>query len=160
MKLTIGNGIDNYISQLTNLEFTAPDAVGKAIYEGADIVADAIKANIEKLPTDEGYASGGQKLQGIKAIQKAGLIKGFGIAKIRNDNGYINVKVGFDGYNLLKTKKYPQGQPNVMIARTIESGNSYTHKHPFVAPAVRATREQAERKMAEVIDRETSKAMK
>lgn len=160
MKLTVGSGIDNYIDQLQNLSLTAPDAIGKAIYEGAAIVSDAIKANIERIPTDEGFASPGDKLQGIKAIQKTGLKKAFGLAKSRNDNGYINVKAGFDGYNLLKSKKYPQGQPNAMIARTIESGNSYTQKHPFVGPAVQSSREAAERKMAEIIDRETNKIMK
>lgn len=160
MRLSVGQGIDQYISQLQNLEFTATDSIGKAIYYGADIVADAIKANLEGLPTDEGYANDGQKLGGIKAIQKTGLIKGFGIAKQSNDRGYINVKVGFHGYNALKTKKFPNGQPNSMVARTIESGNSFTQKHPFVRPAVNATKDRAERKMAEIINEEIKKVMK
>lgn len=160
MRLSVGQGIDQYITQLQNLEFTATDSIGKAIYHGADIVADAIKANIESLPTDDGYADDGEKLHGIKTIQKTGLIKGFGIAKQQNERGYINVKVGFHGYNALKTKTFPNGQPNAMIARTIESGNSFTQKHPFVRPAVNATRDAAERKMAEIIDEEVKKVMK
>lgn len=160
MRLSVGQGIDQYISQLQNLEFSAPEAIGKAIYHGADIVADAIKANLENIPTDEGHAEEGEKLHGIKAIQKIGLINGFGIAKQSNDRGYINVKVGFHGYNALKTKKFPNGQPNVMVARTVESGNSFTQKHPFVRPAVNATKDQAERKMAEIIDEEIKKVMK
>lgn len=160
MRLSVGQGIDQYISQLQNLEFSAPEAIGKAIYHGADIVADAIKANIENIPTDEGHTGEGEKLHGIKAIQKTGLVKGFGIAKMSNDHGYINVKVGFHGYNALKTKKFPNGQPNVMVARTVESGNSFTQKHPFVRPAVNATKDQAEKKMAEIIDEEVKKVMK
>lgn len=160
MKLTVGNGIDQYIKQLTNLEYNAPEVIGEAIYEGAKIVADAIKQNLEAIPTDEGYADEGEKLNGIKQIQKKGLINGFGIAKMKNDNGYVNVKVGFHGYNALKTKKFPSGQPNVMVARTVESGNSFTRKHPVVSPAVKATRDAAEKKMAQVIDTEIAKIMR
>lgn len=160
MKFQVGSGLNEYLSQLQNLEFTAHDAMGKAIYEGAAIVADAIKRNIDSIPTDERYVEDSEKLKGIKAIQKKGLEHGFGIAKMRDDNGYYHVKVGFSGNNSLKTKSYPQGQPNSRIARSIESGNSYTQKHPFIAPAVRATKTTAEKRMAEVIDRETAKAMK
>ena len=157
MKFQVGNGIDNYISKLQNLEMTAPDAIGEAVYEGANIVADAVKRNLEALLVDDTPYP--EKVTAPRKVQKSGLITSFGIAKIRNDSGYFNVKLGFDGYNKLKTKKYPSGQPNAMVARTFEAGNSFTKKTPFVAPAVRATKEQAERKMAQVIDRETAKVM-
>lgn len=160
MKISVGTGIDQYISQLEHLDRSTDEQIGKAVYAGADIIADAIKENLKNLPTDEGYAKESNKLQGIKKIQKIGLINSFGIARIGNDNGYMNVKTGFDGYNLLKTGKYPQGQPNAMIARTVEAGNSFTQKHPFVSPAIRANKEAAERKMAQVIDTEIMKVMK
>ena len=156
MRLQVGKGMDEYLQKLGNLELRAPESIGKAVYKGADIVADAVKANINNMPVEDQYS---ERITGIKSIQKIGLIKSFGIAKMRDDNGYYNVKLGFDGYNALKTKKYPQGQPNAMIARTFESGNSFTKKIPFVAPAVRATREAAEQKMAQVIDTEISKVM-
>lgn len=156
MRLQVGKGMDEYLQKLGNLELRAPESIGKAVYKGADIVADAVKANINNMPVEDKYS---ERITGIKSIQKIGLIKSFGIAKMRDDNGYYNVKLGFDGYNALKTKKYPQGQPNAMIARTFESGNSFTKKIPFVAPAVRATREAAEAKMAQVIDTEVSKVM-
>ena len=79
---------------------------------------------------------------------------------MKKEGNEINTKLGFDGYNKQITKKYPKGQPNAMIARTFESGNSFTQKIPFIAPAVRAKREEAERKMAEVIDQTTAKIMK
>lgn len=161
MRLQVGSGIDNYLNKLENLDLTAPEAIGKAIYQGADIVADAIRTNIQNLPVDDRPGIK-DKITGLKSIQKKALLaKGtFGLSPSRNDHGYINVKAGFDGYNTLKTKKYPQGQPNAMIARTFESGNSFTKKIPFVAPAVRATKDAAELKMAQIIDAETSKIMK
>lgn len=151
MKLTVGKGMDEYLKKLGNLEVRSEDTCKRAVYDGAKIVADRIKANIEALPVQEKYED---YATGIKSIQKKGLIDSFGIATCRNDNGYINVKAGFDGYNGLKTKKYPSGQPNAMIARTFESGNSETRKHPFVAPAVRATKEKAEMAMQATIDKE------
>ena len=159
MKFQVGSGIDQYIGQLENLAFKSEEMVGQAIYEGASIVADAIRQNLNTIPVDDGYANEGEKLNGIKTIQKTGLINGFGIAKMKNENGYYHVKAGFHGYNGLKTKRFPSGQPNVMIARTVEAGNSFTKKMPFVAPAVRATKDEAERKMAEVIDDEIEKIM-
>lgn len=39
-----------------------------------------------------------------------------------------NVKIGFDGYNNIRSKRWPQGQPNQMVARAIESGTSWMSK--------------------------------
>ena len=48
-KFQVGQGIDEYISQLQNLEFNSEDIIGRAIYKGADIVADAIKAKADAI---------------------------------------------------------------------------------------------------------------
>lgn len=157
MKLEVGKGLDEYLRRLGNLEHSAPEAMGKAIYEGAGIVYKKVRQNIEALPVDDSQHK--QRVTGIRSIQKVGLLNSLGIAKAQTDHGYRNVKIGFDGYNKLISAQYPKGQPNAMIARTFESGNSFTQKHPFVAPAVRETKDVAEKKMAEVIDRETSKIM-
>ena len=147
-KFQVGKGIDEYISQLQNLEFHSDELIGKAIYKGADIVADAIKANIEGLPSSA-----------CSDVEKAGLLSGFGIAKMQDEGGYFNVKAGFDGYNEDVTKRYPRGKPNSMIARSIEGGTSWKPKHPFIAPAVRATKDQAEQAMAEEIEKEIKSTM-
>lgn len=147
-KFQVGNGIDQYVERLANLEFTAHDTLGRAIYKGADIVADAIRSNIEALPKSV-----------CSEKQKQGLLDGLGIARMREDDGTYNVKIGFDGYNSHVTKKYPKGHANSMIARAIESGTSFSAKHPFVAPAVRATKDAAEKAMADEINKELTKQM-
>lgn len=144
----VGKGMEEYLAMLGNLEKTAPEAMGLAIYEGANIVADEVMKNIRSLKTDDRPFP--DEVLGPKSVQKEGLIKGFGIAHARTDDGYRNVKLGFNGYNKL-------GQPNAMIARTFEGGNSFTKKQPFVAPAVRNSRLRAESRMEYIIDQETKK---
>lgn len=147
-KFQVGSGIDQYITQLQNLEYQSGEIVGKAIYKGAAVVADAVKTNIKALPSSA-----------CTNLEKAGLIDSMGIAKMQDEGGYYNVKIGFDGYNSIKTKKFPNGQPNSMIARSIEAGTTRRQKHPFVAPAVRSTKDAAEKAMAEEIEKSIQSTM-
>lgn len=161
-KMTI-RGLDEYAIKLSRLGANQEEIAGKAIYAAADIVANQIKSNINALPTvteaDNVKAYRSKSTSGISKRQKAGLLESFGIARMRQDDGVYNVKAGFDGYNSVKTRKYKQGQPNQMIARVIESGTSYMDKHPFIRPAVNATKAAALEAMQKVIDEETRKIM-
>ena len=130
-------GLEEYELLLSRLGKDSRRIAGMAVYQGADIVADAIRQNIASLPQRTG-------------VTKRGLESGFGISPMQDDNGYRNVKLGFDGYN-------DNGVPNVLMARVFESGTSKVPKHPFVRPAVNASRKQAEAKMAQVIDSELKK---
>ena len=152
-KLTIGNGIEKYASMLGNLEFTAPKCIGRAIYPAAGLVEKAVDRAIDTLP------SVSRPGDGVTPAQRKGLHDGLGIAEISNDSGYINVKLGFDGYNKLKTKKHPQGQANAMIARAMESGTSVSRKHPFVSTATRSVKAEAEVLMQMALDKEIAQIM-
>ena len=158
-------GIDEYALKLSKLGAKSSETAGKAIYAGAEVVADAIKQNIDGLETvDDKYnliAYGKGKKSKLSKKQKEGLKKSFGITKMQKDSdGFYNVKLGFDGYNDIKTKKYPDGQPNQLIARIAESGSTFMDKTPFVRPALSKTKKQAQEVMQKVIDVETEKIMK
>ena len=157
-KMTIGKGMDEYLAKLGNLEFAAPGLVGQAIYEGAKIVTDQVRAEIEALPTAESkrVATPRDPTQ----VEKDGLLDGLGVAKKKNDGGYINVKVGMDGYNTDKTKKYPKGKPNAMIARSIESGSTVMKRNAFISRAVNKTKKEAEAAMQKVIEEGIEKIVK
>lgn len=157
-KMTIGKGMDEYLAKLGNLEFAAPGLVGQAIYEGAKVVADQVRAEIEALPTAESkrVATPRDPTQ----VEKDGLLDGLGVAKKKNDSGYINVKIGMDGYNTDKTKKYPQGKPNAMIARSIESGSTVMKRNAFISRAVNKTKKDAEAAMQKVIEEGIEKIVK
>ena len=158
------SGLADYELQISRLSQGAEQICGRAIYAGAEVVTDAIRANIQRLdakPDRAGLIAYAEKSPPpLTETAKKGLLDGLGIAPMQESNGYYNVKVGFDGYNDLRTEKFPKGQPNVMIARSLESGSSIAPKRPFVRPAVNASRKQAEAKMAEVLDAEIKKIMK
>ena len=154
-------GLNDYELMISKLSKGVDDIAGKAIYAGAGIVADALKENIKALPIVRGYWTEKDPLPGgVTAPQKAGLIDGLGISPMQNDAGYLNVKIGFDGYNATKTEKYPQGQPNQLVARGVESGTSWKQKKPFIRPAINASKSRAEAEMARILDQEIEKITK
>lgn len=160
-KWTVGHGIDDYLAQLGNLEFDAPAAVGEAIYQGAKVVADQIRANIQAMPVSEnkGHSSGSGRRNPTQA-EKDGLLRGLGIARKQNDGGFINVKIGMHGYNSDVTEKYPKGKPNAMIARSIENGTTFMNRIPFISRTVRSTKAVAEEAMRTEIEKHINNSMK
>lgn len=147
-KWIVGKGLSNYIAYLQSIEAVTDEMIGEAVYDMAKVVADKVRANIEALPAVSNEANIATYREGYSRLsepEKQGLMDGFGVSPLQDDSGYRNVKLGFDGYNSIKTKKYPQGQPNALIARVTESGSSYREKTPFIRPAVNAARKPAEK---------------
>ena len=154
-------GLKDYELMLSRLEGATDDMIGRAVYAGAGIVADAVKQGIQSLPVVTGYGTDTNPLPGgVTAAQKAGLLDGFGISKLQDDGGYLNVKLGFDGYNRTRTEMYPQGQPNQLVARGVESGTSWKQKKSFIRPATTRSRKAAEAEMKRVLDEEIEKIAK
>ena len=141
-------GFENYAGIIKELEKHSRDIAGAAVYEGAKVVADKVKRQIDHI--DSGNESDYEYERREK--QKAGLRDSMGISAMRNDNGFLNVKVGFDGYNDIKTRKYPNGQPNAMVARIFNSGTSHNRKQPFFKNAVTESKKTAENAMAAAVD--------
>ena len=140
-KMTL-KGFEEYERALSRMKASyQDDVIGACVYAGANVVANAVKNSIRELPEVNGFGTEKHPLPGgVNAIQKKGLLDGFGISKMQNDNGYRNVKLGFDGWNDIRTKKFPNGQPNQLVARGCESGTSWKQKKPFVRPAVNKSR--------------------
>ena len=161
-KWIVGKGLDSYIAYLQSINAVTDEMIGEAVYDMAKVVADKVRANIQALPAVQNAANIATYRRGYSRLsepEKQGLLDGFGVSPIQNDDGYVNVKLGFDGYNSVKTKKYPQGQPNALIARVTESGSSYREKTPFIRPAVKAVQKEAKQAGQTKID-EKIKAVK
>lgn len=161
-KITI-YGLKNFSDTLKKLE-NLEEIAGKAIYEGANIVTNKVRENIRALPSApdvegiKAWRAGAPALITVK--EKIGLIDSLGIATMQNNGGVYDVKIYFDGYNDVKTKTYPKGQPNALVARCIESGSTISPAHPFMRPAANAVRKQAQKKMGEVVKEEIEKLQK
>lgn len=150
-------GVDDLIAQYQKLSNKTEDVIGGAIYKGAKVVMKAVESAVDNISTDNRYGTADNPVSGPSSIQKAGLVHSLGITKMRNDNGFYNVKIGFDGYNKVQTKRWPQGQPNSMIARSIESGTSWMQKQPFMRKAEQSSRSACEKAMSEAVDKEIQK---
>lgn len=108
-----------------------------SVFKGGKVMGDAVGKAVAKIPVDDGDHHHGIR-KGLTSRQKLGLMESFGIAKVRETRYGWNVKVGFDGYNDIVTAKYPKGQPNAMIARSLNSGTSFLIKYPFMDSTVNA----------------------
>lgn len=130
---------DDWIKEFTKMGQDIGKICEEAVVEGAQPMADEIRKQIEALPEDKfRYLTGNDEFSGIPSKQKKDLLNGLGITKADIDfNGNYNVKVGFDGYGSFKTKKYPKGLPNQLLARAIESGSSVRAKTPFVKTSIK-----------------------
>lgn len=159
-KITLTDG-SAYLEKLNRLEQNlSREVIGKAVYAGADVVTDEIRKQLESLPTDERYGTTSEPTRGPNSYQKQGLLRSLGVAPLRNDDGFQNVKVGFDGYNGLKTKRWPKGQPNQMVMRAVENGTSWMKKNHPIKKAVQQSKERAVAAMAETADEQIENIMK
>lgn len=131
---------DDYALKLSKLATQSEEVAQKAIYAGANIVADKIKSN----------------LKGVLSSEATGeLVASFGVTPIIKDkNGDWNTHVGFDGYSGKAYQGYPKGTPNQLKARALESGTSTERKRPFVRPAIKSTKVAVVKKMNQVIEEE------
>jgi hypothetical protein len=130
------------------------DALGKntdayakmALYEGAKVVADAVRSAIDTLPYDKfrHLTPGTPKFTGISNTQREDLKNGLGITPMGlDDKGNYSVKVAITGYGSKPTNKYTKGVPNALLARSIESGSSVRGKVPFVRAAAKKAKPAA-----------------
>lgn len=160
-KWTNNPNLELYVSKLEKLQDEGREMIGVAIHAGAGVVADAMRSEIQALPVAQDYVKSGEhrKISTITSVQKKGLLDGFGIAKMRKDGDYYNVKLGFAGYNGQKTSEHPNGVPNSIIARSIVSGTYFRQKNDFVGRATRGNKRKAEKTMEEVFEEAVKKLL-
>ena len=154
-------GMDTYLSELRKLGENTEPVCKAAVYAGAKVIADEIRqatSGLNRVTDAEAMAAYHEKKPvKISVSQKIGLVKSMGIAPIMDKYGVVSTKIGFDGYNDVKTERWPNGQPNALIARACESGSSAMLKQPFVRPAIQRKKDAALEAMKQAADRELEK---
>ena len=137
-------GIDKYTASLEKIGGKNAEKVLKqAVYPGAGIVADAIRNGLEP------HRDSGE------------LARSLSLAPMRNDEGYVNTKVTFAGYDTAKpSKRFPQGVPNAVKAASLESGNSRGQKAThFISNAVKSVRQKAIDEMSKALEEKIGQIM-
>lgn len=156
-------GMDAYIKQLENVANATKEVCEAAVYAGANVVANEIRTEIQQLKTvsNKGaiIAYKSKKPTYISDQQKKGLEESLGVAPIRESMGVYDTKVGFDGYNDVKTKRWPNGQPNALIARSCNSGSTAMLRQPFIRRAVAKSRGQALEEMDDAANKKVEEIM-
>ena len=155
IKTTFSDGINEYLQTLNRLGKEIEWISKKAVYEGAKIIAEEIKNNIEALSTDEVWGTPKKMKAGPTKAEKENIARGLGIAHMQDNKGTINTKIGYDdaGYD-------ENNKPIQMIARSVNSGTSFMKKNPFFEKGVRNSRNKAKQKMIEVAEKELGKTVK
>ena len=131
----------DYIETLKKLDTDTNGMIKAAVYEGAAVIADEIKASI---PVDSGE-----------------LKRSMGLSKITTKKGYTYTKVKFNGYDeKKKSSAFPRGVPNAVKAASLESGNSRGQKAThFISHAVKRAKSAAIQAMSKKFDEGIEKAM-
>lgn len=131
------DGIDKYVESLEKIGTKNAESILKyAVYPGAGIIADAIRAEI------------------VANHHRLGdLEDSLTLSHMRNDDGYINTKVVFAGYDR-------KGVPNAIKAAALESGTSRgqdaTH---FISKAVKSAQSRAIEAMSDALDQKIGQIM-
>lgn len=139
-------GLDDLYAKLKTLgDGSAIEKAQKhAVYEGMNVIKQEVEAQIRALPVQEGFVESDKLPRNvITKAEKRELIKHLGISNMETKDGTVNNSVSFNGYTSIKTEKYPNGLPAVLIARSINSGSSVRQKHPFMRQARAAAKSKA-----------------
>ena len=130
-RFVVGDGLDNYIKSLEELTKNITPALKMAVYAGANDIIKSIKTEINGLPTGKKHKNE------LTPAEVRGLHAGVGLSKMEVKNGTVNTKVGFNGYNNQKTRKFPNGEPNALVARRTVKGAAGHRKNDFVSRGVK-----------------------
>ena len=139
-----GDGTQDVIDILDRMGEKTLGATKHMCYEGAKVVADALRKAI---------AADGS----LSEHEKSALLKGIGVSTITNDAGGTSVAVSFDGYS--DNSKFPipflgriitkGARPGsaAAIATETESGTSKRKKNPIVRRTANACKSRAQEAM-------------
>lgn len=155
----ITTGFNEIIKEFNDLSDQSLSICSKALYEGAGLMADRLKEEINSLPvTDQRH----KRTKSLLPYEKEALVKGLSIDEFEKDSARdrVSTKITFHGYSDHPTEEYPNGVPIILLARSITAGTTFRVANRFFPNTVRRNTTVVERKIQEMIDQEVKKIMK
>lgn len=169
-----------YLSRLQDRRITE-QICESVLNAGAEVMLDAVRERLDAIPkigkaeeteiTKKIYkikrkspASGSITPRpgirtGITEEERENLSSSLGKSPMREKDSVYDVKIGFAGYGKRKTKKYPSGVPNQLLARAINSGTSFRFKTNFLTYAQNDARRDVLQKMQEELEKQIQQRM-
>lgn len=137
-------GLDNYTKQWGEMSENIGKINDEALYVGAEIIADAIRAEIPNIPSS----------CLLNERERDDLQKSLYIKNFEHKDGGVLTHISFGGYNNWDWKKYSEsGIPALLIARSICAGSSLRKgKCDFVTQALKGCKDKVETEMNKVIN--------
>lgn len=151
------DGMEDISAMLEKIEEAAPAVAAKALYEGAGIMAEEIRAGAEGIRTEP--------FRGPKPTRKPSpeekeivIAAGVGIAKFDKNGDEVDTSVGYRnaGYATLGSEE----KPIPLIVNAINSGTSFMKKQPFIRKASRTGGQKAMAAMTRSIEDQIDKMSK
>ena len=152
-------GLNETLKMLESIERNTDEILEDVLREGAMIATDEMRSQISKLRTSDEYEGGNGKRYAKKSDVQ-GLLDSLGFAPVRFNNSVVDSNIGFDGYNNDRTKKYPKGHANRMIANAINKGTSFMIAQPFINRTKKAAEAKVNEVMQKKLDEEIQKLTK
>lgn len=128
-------GLDDYRESVKKIRLGSAGICRYALYEGAAIVADAVRANIPDMPGD---------YNDLKDTMM--------LTPMQDEDGYIYTQIAFPGYD-------SRGVPNALKARVLESGSATRKKHPFIRTAINRVKPAAQFAIQKALDEKINEIM-
>ena len=139
MPMTINTeGMDELSRMLAQLGSKAQDVASGALYDGAGIVADAMKAAVNSIQAEPQRRKNRPPAKTPARLptpaEKAAVVGKTGIARFRKEGGDVNTLIGVTG-NAGYADVDGKRKPVRLIARAINSGTSFMKKQPVFRKA-------------------------
>lgn len=159
MAKIMGMGFDQLEKELQDLASQSGNIATKALYEGSGYMADKLRNATENLQTED------QRRKPSKAVldyEKTALLKGLTVEKFKTDvqKDSTYTAITFHGRSDHRTKKYPDGIPIVILARSIVTGTPFRQANRFFPNAVNRHKQAAEDLMVKTAENEIRKLIK
>ena len=161
-KLSV-TGLDEYITNLRNMNTELRNINRGALGEGAKVAAEAVRDALDSLPIHPDRPIHGrqhdERLSGVTESEYAQICNNFGIAKHKSTGSGWNTSVGFHGTVHTPSAKYGDEVPTCLLVQAVDQGTEFRKPVRVVSKASRSCKSDVVNAIEKYIDEHVKKIM-
>ena len=150
-------GLADFSTMLQSLQGEGVPICKRAIYDGAAVLIEEVKRQIQEIPEQKGFMHGSNKRRYIAPWEKKDLLSHAGIAHINEKSGNVSTSIGFDGISKYKSKAHPSGIPVPILAYAVIRGGPNREYYDFLRRAFKAAAPRVQQVMQATAEAEIKK---